>query len=426
MGKKFKRKHKRMLMAGLVLIIIVIAIAFLISLFFGDKSLDKKEEKTLMENLSSYSKEEITSYANDNGLELEIIEVYDFDIESGKFMSQNIEEGTILKKGDKLEITISKGSIPKEIYVNQSVNELGNIPVMMYHGISNIPSNNTAYTGGNVDKDGYNRTSEAFREDLEMYYKLGYRMIRLIDYVNGNITTELGKSPIVLTFDDGRSNNLLVTGLDESGNIIIDPNSAVGILEEFKKKYPDFGVTATFFLNSALFEQEEYNEKIMNWLVNNGYDIGNHTKDHVDFTKANENTSMLNVSYMYKEFDKIIPEKYVNIVALPFGSPYSTTHKNFKHVISGEYEGYTYDTVSTLRVGWEPDYSPFHKSFIKTFIKRVRAYDNKGVDFDIDMVFNKLLPNNRYISDGDSKTIVYPSDKSSNLVIGTALRTISY
>ena len=28
-------------------------------------------------------------------------------------------------------------------------------------------------------------------------------MVRLIDYVNGKIDTEYGKSPIVLTFDDG-------------------------------------------------------------------------------------------------------------------------------------------------------------------------------------------------------------------------------
>lgn len=71
-------------------------------------------------------------------------------------------------------------------------------------------------------------------------------MIRLNDYINGIVDVELGKSPIVLTFDDGLENNIKVTGLDSDGNIIIDPNSAVGILEEFKKKYPDFNVTATF------------------------------------------------------------------------------------------------------------------------------------------------------------------------------------
>ena len=87
----------------------------------------------------------------------------------------------------------------------------------MYHGIENVES--TEYVGGNVDKDGYNRTVEAFKNDLEFYYKEGYRMVRLEDYVNGKITTELGKSPIILTFDDGNKNNFNVLGKDEDGNL---------------------------------------------------------------------------------------------------------------------------------------------------------------------------------------------------------------
>ena len=103
---------------------------------------------------------------------------------------------------------------------------------MMYHGIHNIKSSDTAYTGGNIDKDGYQRTAEAFRNDLEFYYSNGYRMIRLKDYIDGIIDVPLGKSPIILTFDDGLENNFRINGLDEDGNLIIDPNCAVGILEE--------------------------------------------------------------------------------------------------------------------------------------------------------------------------------------------------
>ena len=47
--------------------------------------------------------------------------------------------------------------------------------------------------------------------------------------------------------EEGNEDNIKVTGLDDKGNIIIDKNSAVGILEEFKKKHPDTNVTATFF-----------------------------------------------------------------------------------------------------------------------------------------------------------------------------------
>ena len=117
---------------------------------------------------------------------------------------------------------------------------------MMYHGIREKTSSSTGTVGGNVDKDGYNRTPEAFRKDLESYYEKGYRMIRLDDYINGKVDVEYGKSPIILTFDDGNEDN-------------INKNIAVGILEEFKKKHPDANVTATFFVNGGIFNQSEYN-----------------------------------------------------------------------------------------------------------------------------------------------------------------------
>ena len=293
---------------------------------------------------------------------------------------------------------------------------------MMYHGIIDKKSEETSYTGGNVDKDGYQRTYEAFINDLEFYYKSDYRMIRLVDYVNGKIDCELGKSPIVLTFDDGLSNAIKVTGLDENGNIIIDPHSAVGILESFKKKYPDYKVTATFFLNNGLFQQKEYNDKIIDWLINNGYDIGNHTYSHADLTKTSEEETIKEIGRMYNLL-KTKTSKFVNIVALPYGTPYNNTHANFKHIISGTYEGEEYSTISTLRVGWESDYSPFSTSFTPNFIKRIRAYDNNGSDFDIEYNF-KFLETRRYISDGNPDTVVIKKENLSN--VNTNLKIISY
>lgn len=294
-------------------------------------------------------------------------------------------------------------------YQNNNVNELGEVPIMMYHGIHNKTNDETDYIGGNVDKDGYQRTSEAFRNDLEFYYQNGYRMIRLNDYVDGNIDVALGKSPLILTFDDGLSNNIKVTGLDSKGNIIIDPNSAVGILEEYKKKYPDFNVTATFFVNGGLFSQPEYNEKILNWLVDNGYDVGNHTNTHVNFSNVDSTRTMKEVGIVYELLDSIIPGKYVNILALPFGSPYKLNHANMPYIFDTTYNNKNYVTKSALRVGWKAEVSPFDSDFNPKFLKRIRAYDNNGVDFDIEMNF-KLLEKNRYISDGDKDIIVIPSD----------------
>ena len=120
----------------------------------------------------------------------------------------------------------------------------------------------------------------------------------------------------------------------------------------------------------------------------------------------------------------ILNAKYVNIIALPFGSPYSKEHSNFQYVLNSTYNNKTYKTTAALRVGWEPELSPFHKDFDKTFLKRVRAYDNNGEEFDIEMVFN-MLETRRYISDGNIDTIVTSQDNSS-LVADTNLEVIYY
>lgn len=244
-----KIKWHRLLILTLGILVIIAGILFLVT--------SKKDIKMI--NLVNMDIEEVIEYVKKNKIEYELIEEYSDDIEKNKVTFQNIKEKETVD--EKLIIKVSLGPKPVNIYKKFKVNELGRVPIMMYHGIHNMKNEQTLYTGGNVDNEGYNRTTEAFRADLEFYYQNDYRMIKLNDYIKGNIDVDLGKSPIVLTFDDGSENNIKVTGLDNKGNVIIDPNSAVGILEEFKKKYPDYNVTATFFLNIGFFEQPEYNEK---------------------------------------------------------------------------------------------------------------------------------------------------------------------
>lgn len=397
-SKKKKLNIFKLLIAILIMLIIIFVIYKVISI-------TKKEEKILMQDIINKDinivKEELSEY----NLDININYKYSDTFEKDKVISQSIETDTEIHPKDKLDLVVSLGKRDKEKLKKDGINELGKVPVMMYHGIKNMKNSETSHTGGNVDKDGYTRTAEAFRNDLEFYYSKGYRMIKLSDYVNGNIATEYGKSPIVLTFDDGNDNNIKVTGLDESGNIIIDNNSAVGILEEYKKKYPDFNVTAIFFVTGALFNQPEYNEKIIKWLVDNGYEVGNHTKGHNNLTKTSQTETSEVIGYVYNQLDNIIPGKYEKIVALPFGTPYNRQHANYNYVINSEYNGKKYETIAALRVGWEPEVSSYHKDFDSSFIKRCRAYDNNGSDFDITMVF-RMLEKNRYISDGDAQTII--------------------
>ena len=43
-----------------------------------------------------------------------------------------------------------------EEYRNAGVNELNSVPILMYHRVYGMKNSETEYTGGNVDKDGYN------------------------------------------------------------------------------------------------------------------------------------------------------------------------------------------------------------------------------------------------------------------------------
>jgi len=407
-SKKKKINVLRILIAFFILILIIFLIFKLIN-----KSNDK-DEKILMIDIVNKNINIVENELSKYNLDINISYEYNNEIAKDNVISQDITKDTIINAGDILNIVVSLGKIDKEKLKDDGINELGKVPIMMYHGIKNIKSSETKYIGGNVDKDGYTRTSEAFREDLEFYYENGYRMIKLSDYINGNVNVDYGYSPLILTFDDGNDNNIKVIGLDESGNILIDPNSAIGILEEFKKKYPDFGVTAIFFVTNALFNQPEYNDKILNWLIDNGYEVGNHTKGHNDFTKTDTLKTQEVVGHMYNKLEGIIGDEYSKIVALPFGSPYNKTHKNYPYIINGKYNGEEYETVAALRVGWEPEVSPFNKDFDKTFLKRCRAYDNNGKDFDIEMVF-RMLNKTRYISDGNNNTIV-TSSTNSNII----------
>lgn len=426
MGNLNKKKNNSFVVLLVVFIIVLIMGVVVYKLMNGKESTTEIVKEKTISNLVGKTVSEVEKYTKENNIILNIDYVYSDDVEKDEVIEQSVNEGTKLEDIKELNITVSKGKIDKEKLKSDNINELGNVPIMMYHGIREKTSSSTGTIGGNVDKDGYNRTPDAFRKDLEFYYENGYEMIRLDDYINGIIKASYGKSPIVLTFDDGNEDNIKVTGLDSDGNIIIDPNSAVGILEEFKKKHPDTIVTATFFVNGGIFNQSEYNDKILKWMVDNGYDIGNHTKTHLDIKKSSGEKVQMEIAYVYDELEKVIPGKYVNIIALPFGSPYVKTHDNFKYVLNTSYNGKEYVTEAALRVGWEPEVSPFNKDFDKTFLKRCRAYDNNGKEFDIDMVFNKLLVGKKYVSDGDENTIVIKESDVSKVNNSNNLKLITY
>mgnify|MGYP000635609133 CR=1 FL=1 len=68
------------------------------------------------------------------------------------------------------------------------------------------------------------------------------------------------------------------------------PIAAIAILEDFFSTHPDFGHTALFaILPIWCFdyeepEQEPFCQQKLQWLVDHGYEVANHTWDHQDLT----------------------------------------------------------------------------------------------------------------------------------------------
>lgn len=282
----------------------------------------------------------------------------------------------------------------KEIDISLNPNEIGEIMILMYHGIGE-------------DESTWQRTPDNLRRDLEYMYQNGYRMISLNDYAKGIIKTKAGYTPIILTFDDGRQNNFNIIR-NADGEIEIDPNCAVGILEEFRKKYPDFDVTASFFLTSNIFGQEEYKEYKLKYLVENGYDIGNHTKSHNEMAKQDGKVIQTELGFINNTILSYLPDYTVETVALPTGSNPRPEYE--KYVLEGEHDGIKYKNIAVLDVGWRPAYSPFDTMNNFLSLYRITASEINVGGCGIYDYFKQFEDNKRekFISDGNPDVVTIP------------------
>jgi peptidoglycan/xylan/chitin deacetylase (PgdA/CDA1 family) len=301
---------------------------------------------------------------------------------------------------------------PKDLIdLSLNPNEAGKIMILMYHNI------------GDEEKT-WTRTVENFKKDLEILYEKGYRPISLTDYVKGNITTEMGYTPIVLTFDDGNLNNFRYL---EDGTL--DPNCAVGILVDFHAKHPDFPLEATFFITSSTpFKQSQYSQQKIDFLLENGMDIGNHSKDHMNFNDASADDLQEQIGYQAEYLETFTPSDYrINTLALPYGS--RPKNKELEgYLEKGNYNNFYYENIAILNVGWFPSLSPYHTDFNPLSLPRVRAsemnVDNVGM-YNYLSYYDENY-HERFISDGNPSIVTIPENLFDKLTINEALEVYTY
>jgi hypothetical protein len=214
-----------------------------------------------------------------------------------------------------------------------------------------------------------------------------------------------------MTFDDATNNQV---GFLQDGSL--DPNSALGIMENFAKAHPDFPAVATFYIPRNAFEGNGSTPgKTLRWLVEHGFELGNHSRDHTPFNTIDSTEVQRQLVLGGHVLSDRIPGYTAHTMALPLGAlptPRSLATR-------GEWHGQSYRFNGVFLDGAEPSQSPFAKKFTPGAIPRIRPnpYWNGSRDFTGGMWFDILErnPGMRYVSDGDPAKITFPKTKASEL-----------
>lgn len=272
-------------------------------------------------------------------------------------------------------------------------NELGKVMVLEYHLIG-------------LPEDRWRRTPENFRKDLKMLYDNDFYPVSVLDMAYGNLNVPAGKTPFALTFDDSSAGQFRY--LEKNGELTIDPDCAVGIMEDFKKKHKDFPLTASFYVLPAikptlrLFAQPEYKKQKLEWLVKNGYEIGSHNWYHSMLSKLSDAEVQKHLSMFVKEIKEFLPDYEVKTMALPLGAH----AKNRALEAKGQFEGTIYNHQAVLLVGSVSSVSPYSKDFNRLAIQRVQAGEHN--ENPENFMKSQIKHKTRFVSDGDPKTISAP------------------
>ncbi|QGU00668.1 glycoside hydrolase [Candidatus Syntrophocurvum alkaliphilum] len=281
----------------------------------------------------------------------------------------------------------------EEIAAEVGANELGTVPILVYHLIG--------------EQEGrWTRTPESFRNDLQELYDRDYVLVPMNDYLNGEIDIPQGKSPAIITFDDSTTGHFRL--LEEDGELVVDPDSAVGILKEFGKKHPDFGHVATFYINGYPFssepDQRQYWKKKLQMLDEWGFEIGNHTFTHSNLGSLSPEEVQAEIATLKGHVREAIPDYEINSFAIVqdgVPDPYET-------IIKGEHNGVSYEHAGVVKWAWRDAFSPFHKDFDPYAIERIQVFDDDGTSSLTTWL--DRIEYRRYISDGNNEMISFPEE----------------
>lgn len=277
---------------------------------------------------------------------------------------------------------------PEEVRAN----ELGDVPVLMYHRITPDPSGV------------YERTPHDFRAELQRLADEDYVPVTATQFATGDIDIPAGKHPVVLTFDDGASSQF---ALDPAGEPV--QGTAVSILLDVAERNPGFDPRATFYVFNPPFE-EPTGKRSLTWLHEHGFEIGNHTANHPNLGQISAPEAQHEIAEMHRNIRDAVPRAQVRSLALPMGM-----HPDDERLAAaGSADGVDYRYDSVMLVGSNPSSAPHAADFDPENIPRIRSQGPDGEDADYGSTawLDNLAgdPDSRYTSDGDPNRISAPHD----------------
>jgi peptidoglycan/xylan/chitin deacetylase (PgdA/CDA1 family) len=284
--------------------------------------------------------------------------------------------------------------------------ESGNIMIIMYHGL--VEKTTT-----------YDRSPADFINDLQTLYDQNYRLISVSDLANGHITTPAGYTPVALTFDDGKTSTFSM--MEQDGVLIPTPGCMVDILNRFCEEHPEFGKAAAFYINgdNDAFSGSGTLAERLAYLLDAGYELGNHTWSHATLNKLDAAGVQREVGRLDQLIRDLVPGYVPNILSYPFGI--RPTEALRKYALEGVYEDRAYSYIWGMREGQSNvTANPFHIKFDPWNVPRVRASDDSTPaeavqDFWFELRNYEKNPNRRYISDGDPSRVSVPESQADKI-----------
>lgn len=279
-------------------------------------------------------------------------------------------------------------------------NELGRIPILMYH----------AFTNDEAPLDDWTVTPEIFRQHLEWLYEHDFYIIPLVDMINNEIKAPPGKHPVVLTFDDASSRQFRLIR-NGHGEFQPDPTTAVGVMESVFDAHPDFGRGGLFAVvpnNCFRYDEEVATcEERLTWLAEHGYEIANHTWWHENLHTVSDDEFREQVGKTKIWIDERVAGRsnLSNVLVLPFGE-WPRSEAQVQMLREGfVYGGQDIVIAGVVEVGGGPSPSPSSGTWSR------RAIDRMNTDPETWAYWTGRIESSEvtlFTSDGNPATVTIP------------------